>query len=59
MNTYRPASIASTSTSTSTVIPVSDSIIDVLTESTEVGECGTYTSEDRAVDQTNQEYEFE
>lgn len=57
MNSYRPASIASTSTST--VIPVSDSIIDVRTESTEVGECRTYTSEDRAIDQTYEDYEFE
>ena len=57
MNSYRPASIASTTTKP--VIPISDSIIDVRTESTEVGECGLQASEDRAIDQVHQEYEFE
>jgi hypothetical protein len=57
MNSYRPASI--TSNSTSSMITISDSIIDVRPESTEVDEREIHTSEDRAIDQVEQDYVFE
>lgn len=57
MNNYRPASIARTTEDS--MKPVSNSIIDVLTESTEVGEREVQTSEDRAVDQASTSYHFE
>lgn len=56
MNNYRPAGI---STATIPVIPVSNSVIDVRAESPEVDECETHITEDRAIDQVEQDYEFE
>lgn len=56
MNNYRPAGI---STTTIPVIPISDSIIDVREESPEVDEREAYITEDRAIDQAYEDYEFE
>lgn len=57
MNSYRPASIANNSTSNGMIIR--DSIIDVRPESTEVDEREVHASEDRAIDQAEQDYVFE
>jgi hypothetical protein len=57
MNNYRPASIARTTEDS--VKPISNSIIDVLTESTEVGEREVQSNEDRAIDQASTSYHFE
>lgn len=56
MNNYRPAGI---STATIPVIPVSNSVIDVRAESPEVDERETHITEDRAIDQAYEDYEFE
>lgn len=56
MNNYRPAGI---STTTIPVIPVSNSVIDVRAESPEVDERETHITEDRAIDQAYEDYEFE
>ena len=56
MNNYRPAGI---STTTIPVIPVSNSIIDVRAESPEVDERETHITEDWAIDQAYEDYEFE
>lgn len=57
MNSYRPASITNNNPSNGMIIR--DSIIDVREETTEVDECEVHTSEDRAINQAEQDYVFE